>query len=357
MTNRHTLFTEVEEYYTDLCTSLESAREKVSMTFLSFDNGRWARRIARILAERAAANVQVRLLVDGIGELTDEPSHILQNLDLFNDLRAAGIQVDIFHPSAAGLTPLNRMHCKIVAIDGETAYLGGSNIGDYYTTWSDSNLRVDGMLGNAFHDLYDYLRGFAFQNRTGPRLDPTDLWAGADRTWLTVPSRHHDIRSALLKLIQDADRSVFIRTWYFLPDTEILNALCEKARQGVQVNVLLSNKTRVRPIDFANHIHIHRLVSAGGRVHRYTPRFMHAKVAWNNRADVLFGSANLDPHSMHGNFESCLQFRDEGLAMQLQRVFEADLALSVAQTPASHTGRSLPAKALSYACNVAAPWL
>ena len=38
----------------------------------------------------------------------------------------------------------NRLHCKIAAIDGHTVFLGGSNIGDYYTTWTDSNLRVDG---------------------------------------------------------------------------------------------------------------------------------------------------------------------------------------------------------------------
>lgn len=357
MDNRHTLFTQVHEYYADLCTRLASAHDEVSMTFLSFDDGLWARRISRILSERAAAGVRVRLLVDGFGELTDEPRHIFHNRALLNELRAAGIQVDIFHPVAAGLTPLNRMHCKIVAIDGETAYLGGSNIGDYYTTWSDSNLRVDGGLGASFHDLYDYLRGFASRGRTGPRLDPSDLWAGSDRTWLTVPSRHLDIRSALLRLICDADRSLYLRTWYFLPDAEILNALCEQAAKGVHVNVLLSHKTRVRPIDFANHLHIHRLVSAGGFVYRYTPRYMHAKVGWNNHGEVLFGSANLDPHSMRGNFESCLQFHDEGFAMQLHHAFEADLALSVAQTPESHTGRSLREKVLSYACNVAAPWL
>jgi len=357
MLNRHTLFKQVHEYYADLTARLGSARHIVSMTFLSFDNGVWARKIAHMLSERAAAGVRVRLLVDGFGELTDEPRHIFHNRALLNDLRAAGIQVDIFHPAAAGLTPLNRMHCKIVAIDDETAYLGGSNIGDYYTTWSDSNLRVDGQLGNSFHDLYDYLHAFTLRNQKGLRLDPSDLWAGTDRTWLTVPSQRLDIRRALLKMIRAADRSLYIRTWYFLPDSEILNALCEQARQGVHVNVLLSHKTRVRPIDFANHLHVHRLVAAGGHVYRYTPRYMHAKVGWNNHGEVLFGSANLDPHSMRGNFESCLQFHDQALAAELRDSFEADLPHSLSQTLESHTRRSWPEKALTYACNIAAPWL
>jgi cardiolipin synthase len=357
MTNRHTLFTQVQQYYADLCARLASAQEKVSMTFLSFDDGVWARRLARALSERAAAGVRVRLLVDGFGEMADEPRHILSNRALIHDLRAAGIRVDIFNPAAPGLTLVNRMHCKIAAIDDATVYLGGSNIGDYYTAWSDSNLRVDGRLGNSFHDLYDYLLGFASRDRSGPRLDPSDLWAGTDRAWLTVPSQHLDIRSALLKLIREADRSVYIRTWYFLPDSEILDALCEQAGQGVRVNVLLSHKTRVRPIDFANHIHIHRLVSAGGCVYRYTPRYMHAKVGWNNHGEVLFGSANLDSHSMRNNFESCLQIHDPALAAQLHAAFEADLSHSLAQTPDSHPRRSFPEKMLSYACNVAAPWL
>ena len=181
--------------------------------------------------------------------------------------------------------------------------------------------------------------------------------AGSDHLWLTIPRQQYDIRDALMKLILDADRSIFIRTWYFLPDDEMLNALCEKAKNGVRVNVLLSHETRVRPVDFANYIHVHKLVCAGGHVYRYAGKYMHSKAAWSDNGDLLFGSANLDPHSMHTNFESCLQIHDSKLTWELRHAFYADLATSPKQTPESYLGRSFADKALTHACNLASPWL
>jgi cardiolipin synthase len=355
--NQHTLFPNVQDYYTDLVEKLATARREVSMTFLAFDSGVWSERISQVLTAKAAKGVRVRLMVDEIGQVFDEPRHAVQNIGLFNHLRAHGVQVDVYRP-AAPLHMNNRLHCKIVAIDDRTVFLGGSNIGDYYTTWTDSNLRVDGELGNTFHTIYDFLNGFSVNGDFSARLlDTSNLRAGSDRLWLTVPRHTSDIREALMRLIQNADKSIHIRTWYFLPDDEMLNALCAKAKQGVQVNVLLSHETRVRPVDFANYIHVHKLVCAGGNVYRYVGKYMHSKAAWNNHNDVLFGSANLDPHSMKINFESCLEINSPKLTWDLRHNFNADLASSIRQTALSHSSRSLAGKALTHTCNLVSPWL
>jgi cardiolipin synthase len=355
--NQHTLFTNVQDYYADLVNQLWTAQTSISMTYLSFDSGEWAKRMSEVLCSKALSGLTVRLMVDEFGQLLDEPKHILSNIALFKHLRSCGVQVDVYRP-AAPLTMNNRMHCKIVAIDGRTAFLGGSNVGDYYTTWTDSNLRVDGDLGNTFHDLYDFLLGHS-QNGDShkPSLDVSNLWADNERVRLTVPGQRHDIREALLQMIRNAETSIFIRTWYFLPDEEMLAALCDQARKGVQVNVLLSHETRVRPVDFANYIHVHKLVCAGGNVYRYAGRYMHSKAAWNDKGEVLFGSANLDPHSMHINFESCLQIRSEKLAWELRRAFYADLVTSPKQTRESYSQRSLANKALTHACSLVSEWL
>ena len=79
MTNRHTLFPQVKDYYADLVSQLETAQEKISLTFLSFDAGEWAEQIARILCAKAEAGLQVRLMVDELGQIADEPRHLLQN--------------------------------------------------------------------------------------------------------------------------------------------------------------------------------------------------------------------------------------------------------------------------------------
>jgi cardiolipin synthase A/B len=354
--NRHVLFTKVADYYADLVAKLQSARHHISMAFLSFDSGRWAEQISRVLISQAASGVRVRLMVDEFGQVLDEPRHLLENIALFHHLRSHGVQVDVYRPRAP-LKINNRLHCKFAAIDDCMVYLGGSNIGDYYTTWTDTNLRVEGELGNTFHQLYDFVSGFSRNGPGCPALDTGNLWAGNDRLWLTVPRHNCHIRQALLDLILEADQSIHIRTWYFLPDNEILAALCARARKGVEVNVLLSHETRVRPVDFANYVHVHKLVDSGGHVYRYTGKYMHSKVAWNDHNHILFGSANLDPHSMKTNFESCLKINNLQLARELRHAFAADLATSPRQTLHSYLRRSLADKALTHACNLVSPWM
>lgn len=358
MKTETTLFTQVEDYYRDMVSHLENARERISMVFLAFVDGYWARRIAEVLVRKATQGLDVRLMVDVLGQLSDNPQQIFQNFRILRDLRAAGLTVDLFSPRGKGLTLLNRQHCKFCAIDHKTAYVGGSNIGDYYTQYSDTHLRLDGNLGDTFHTIYDYLRQFSnLSEPEKPVVDPCNLMAGDVRLWLTVPSRCRHIHEALLDLIENARHSIYIRTWYFLPDKEILDALCNKAARGVRVNVLLSHKTRIPPVDAANFLHAHRLAACGGRIFRYVGKYMHAKVAWNDRGEVLLGSANLDPHSMKSNFEIFASLRDTALCRQLLHDFEAGIETSIAQTADTFLRLSMPDKALSYVCNLASAWL
>jgi cardiolipin synthase len=325
------------------------------MSYLAFEDGKWAKEISEVLCSRVQAGIRVRLMVDEIGQVTDYPRGFFKNFDILHRLRSRGIQVDVFQP-AAPLKINNRLHAKFAAIDDHMVFIGGSNIADYYTSWTDTNLRVEGELGNIFHKVYDHLLGFSKTRK--PDLDAIDvknLCVGNDHLWLTVPGHTYDIRKAIIDLILEAEKSVYIRAWYFLPDEEMLDVLCDQARRGVQINVLLSHQTRVRPVDFANYLHIHKLVCAGGHVYRYTGRYMHSKAAWNEKGNALIGSANLEPYSMRTYFESCLHTHDSKLTSDLYHSFYIDLAHSPKQTSESHLRRSLADKALTHTCNLA--WL
>jgi len=327
------------------------------MVYFSFEEGEWTEKISQILFAKLKEGVRVRLLVDQLGQRYDEPRNIPRNFEIIKCLEASGVQVDVFLP-ARPLHVLNRLHAKFTAIDDCIVFLGGSNIGDYYTTWNDVNLRIDGELGNAFHQVYDLIAGFSKQWVDQSRWSNiSSLQIGNERLHLTIPRHHFGIRQALLDLIRRSESSIFIRAWYFLPEEDILNELCKKAEQGVHVNVLLSHRTRVRAVDYANYLHVHKLVCAGGEVYRYPQTYMHGKAIWNDAGDILFGSANFNATSMQINFETCLEFNDPTLAWELRRSFHADTAISLMQTPESHTHRSFAYQALSHACNLAAPWL
>jgi len=364
MNTRYTLFTEVKPFYTTLVTALANARHTISMMYLTYDYGKWSGEINRILRAKSAQGVRVRLMADKYGLAADNPANALRNRAMLEDLRRDGIQVDIFRPGGRRLSRFNRLHCKLCAVDQSTLLIGGSNIGDHYLDWQDTNLRIDGHVGDIAHRLYDHIRQYS-KGRTRPtnssdpinKLDLTGLHVGDGQLLLTLPGRRQDIRRELLGLILNAKHSVYLRNWYFLPDEELLNALLSQAERGVSVNILLSDRTRVPLVDAANYITGHKLARAGVRVLRYTKRYMHSKVAWNGQGDVVLGSANMDGKSLNSNFECSLRLHNPTLARQLRQVFESDHYCSTQQTPKTFPRRPLPHQTISYVCSLASAWL
>ncbi len=356
---RYAVFTNVETFYSDLVCALNSAERKISLMYFTFDDGKWAREIASALGARASAGVEVRLMVDQLGLLIDHPGNIISNRLLLNDLRAMGVHVIMFNPKGHRLWLDNRLHAKICAVDDRIAFIGGSNIGDYYSKWDDINLLIEGKLGRSLHNVYDFFRCHSKGSGCSafPEMHLSRLFAGSAQIWLTVPKQRRDIHRAFLKIILDAETDIFIRNWYFLPDHEILDALRSQAERGVNVHVLMSDKTRVRPIDYANLIAGHKLAKSGGRVLRYTGKYMHAKVAWNDHGEVLFGSANMDRKALRGNFECSLSFVDRNITLQLKDAFEQDACSSMVQDENHFRRGSIFTKALAYTCNLASAWL
>ena len=259
------------------------------------------------------------------------------------------------------LSPTNRLHIKCCAIDQGTAFVGGSNIGDHYTDWQDTNLRIDGVLGMSAHLVYDYMLQFCAGSKeldeSIQKLNISRLMIGDAEVLMTIPGSRMDIQRGILDMILQAEDSVFIRTWYFLPNKELLNAMLHQAERGVQVKVLLSHRTRVPLVDMANYISCHKLAKVGGIIYRYNKRFMHSKITWNSTGEIIFGSANMDEQALKDNFEFCLRIHDRQLARKLTLAFEQDGYESVRQTCQTQRQRSFPEKALSYLCALAAPWL
>lgn len=104
------------------------------------------REIIDLLTERAAAGVEVRVLLDAVGVQ-------MVKKEFFANLRAAGGRVEIFFPLKIPFlnTRINfRNHRKIFVVDGKEGFIGGFNIGDEYLGkgplgyWRDTHLRIHG---------------------------------------------------------------------------------------------------------------------------------------------------------------------------------------------------------------------
>jgi cardiolipin synthase len=162
------------------------------------------------------------------------------------------------------------------------------------------------------------------------------------------------MRRATLALIAAARRSLTLVTAYFVPDEELVEALLDAHRRGVEIDVMLPGQhSDWRLCNLASGQEIAALVEHGVRVHLYERTMLHAKLALVDGELALIGSPNLNQRSMKRDDEVGVLVIDAALARVLQEDFRKDLAAcepfdaarwrdrSVLQRVVEETGRRL----------------
>ncbi|GHU20269.1 cardiolipin synthase [Betaproteobacteria bacterium] len=283
--------------------------------------------IMQLLKQRARAGVRVRLLIDGIG------IYMGGHLDL-NKLANAGIEVRRFVPpfssSKRGRTNL-RNHRKMLIADGKTLWCGGRNLAAEYfegdprpilrrKQWIDLSFDLSGELVVQAYRQFE--RDWAFASeKERPAASGSD--AAVQETVCTAPA------SALAQLVDSGpdrpDDTIFTLlvsacftsrqrilavTPYFVPDAALLMALTLAARRGIEVDLVLPERSNHRLADFARHRALRELIVSGARVWLH-PRMLHAKAVLVDDELALVGSANLDGRSLFLNYEMMIAFYDQ----------------------------------------------
>jgi cardiolipin synthase len=126
--------------------------------------------------------------------------------------------------------------------------------------------------------------------------------------------------------IQEAKQRVWLATPYFVPGEAAMMALTSAALGGLDVRVLVPRRSDSLLVTLAARSYYDELMAAGVRVYEYGPRMLHTKALLVDDALAMVGSANFDSRSFSLNFEVAMLFRDEGIAGELARHFETDLA-------------------------------
>lgn len=110
-----------------------------------------------------------------------------------------------------------------------------------------------------------------------------------------------------------------------MPTEPMLNALQTASLSGVDVRIMLPEKSDSRITKYATFSYVKDLLMAGIKVYFYTNGFLHAKtvVSDNNFASV--GSANMDFRSFEQNFEMSAFIYDTDTAKKLKEIFLCDM--------------------------------
>ena len=339
--NRIELLKGGAEFFPRLIASIEGATNLVHLETYIFEFDAAGDQVAASLLAAARRGVDVHLLVDAFGSGKSIP-------ELRERMRAGGVHMRVFRPGLWWRLErrlLRRLHRKIAVIDDRVAFVGGINIID------DHN--HPGVDPAGLGPRYDFAVACEGPLVALIAFVVKRLWwtvAAADRQPGDLPPRYgalaaplrenmraslllrdnlrhrRTIQHAYLDAIAGAKREVLLANAYFLPSRRLREALCDAARRGVRVRLLLQGRVEYWLQHYAQQALYGQLVEAGVEIHEYRASFLHAKVAVVDDVWATVGSSNIDPYSLLLAREANVAVSDKGFAVQLR--VELDRAIA-----------------------------
>ena len=285
------------------------------------------------LIRKALQGVKVRVIYDDVGSWR-LPRHYIDKLT------AAGIEVESFasvrYPWFT--SKINyRNHRKILVVDGKVGYMGGVNIADRYFSggdyniWRDTHIKIEGEavpdLQSSF--LLDWY--FITQKNISDRKDyfPTlSLPSQICYTQIITSGPDSDfanIMQSYFTAITQAKKHLYIITPYFTPNETILNAIKVASLSGVDVRIMLPEKSDTTIAHLSSRSYFTELLEAGVKIHLFHKGFNHSKVISIDGNFCIIGSANMDNRSFEHNFEISTLVYNQETTRQIDEQFISDL--------------------------------
>ena len=300
-----------EAMYPKLLADLEQAEKFIFLEFFIVKTGKMWDGVEAILKRKAAEGVDVRLIYDDFGSLLGLPT------DFVIRMEKNRIHCIPFNPVVplVSLVMNHRDHRKIVVIDGNVAYTGGVNLADEYINaehrfgyWKDAAIRLEGAAvwnftvmflncWNAFRPLETDYAPYA-PTRLPKQQD------GIVQPYADSPLDEEPLAETVyLNILSQAKRYVYIYTPYLAVGEEMLDALKNAAKRGVDVRLVLPGIPDKKLVFRLSRSYYVPLIRAGVRIYEYAPGFLHAKCYVSDDRVAVVGSINMDYRSLFLHFE------------------------------------------------------
>ena len=330
--HRVELLLDAQEFYPALQARCEAAQHHIHAEFFIWKDDACGREFLEVLVRAAQRGVKVRLLLDQIGCFGMRKA-------VFRSLVKAGGQFSWFYslPLWRHSRFMNlRNHRKLQVIDGEAAFVGGMNIGNEYLgktePWRDAQLLVEGNVVRHLQQVFAEDWFFATDERISgpayfPRPAPEEahlvqvITGGPDLPREPVPK-------SMLALLGAAERRLWLTTGYFVPDQLFLTGLQLCAARGVDVRLLVSQRSDHPVLVQVGRAFYEDLLEWGVRVYEYSEGINHKKAMLMDDDWLMIGSANSDNRSMRLNFELNLLTHMPDAARRFEKRLEYEFSIS-----------------------------
>lgn len=338
-----------ETAYPAMLEAIRQARVSINLSSYIFDADGIGAEFVRHLQDSAARGVEVRVIIDAMGEKYSRVSPCkLLNLTKVHIVR--------YLPLSDGAHINLRNHRKLLIIDGREAFTGGMNIRSRHmpltsspeTAIHDMHFSVKGPVVNDLQRAF--LKDWHFV--TGEILDSPHFFPSIETQGSAVvrcisdgpDSEYRKLEQIIMGAISCAGRSVLIMTPYFIPDRSMVSALITTALRGVDVRIVLPAKNNLPFVHWANRAIQEELLANGVRVFYQPPPFVHTKLLLVDDVWSLIGSANWDARSLRLNFELNLSVFDAEFSARIRHHFDRAFQHTHEVTLDEIEKRTLPVK-------------
>ena len=298
-------------FFESLVHELKKAERFIFLEYFIIGEGEMWDQIFRILKEKAAAGVEVRLMYDDIGTINLLP------LNFPDKMKSFGINTVVFNPYKPSLDRFMnyRDHRKFAIIDGKVAFTGGINIADEYINkkerfgfWEDSSVRLEGDAVRKVVVLYLEMWYFV----TGEKQDygkyAIDHKGKSDG--YVIPFSDEPLfrglihENAYINIINNAKKYVYICTPYLILDDVMESALIRAAKSGIDVKIITPHHPDKKYIFEMTQANYARLIDNGVNIYEFIPGFIHTKMIISDDTTAIVGTCNFDYRSFYLHFEN-----------------------------------------------------
>ena len=321
-----------KETFEAIFLALKSAHHHIHLEYYIIENDKIGRQIINILKEKSKQGIEVRIIVDDVGSWSLKER-------FFEDLRESGIEIypfmEVRFPRLTSRVNF-RNHRKILIVDGKIGFTGGINIADRYIDglpkigpWRDTHLQISGdavatmqvvFAADWYFVINENLTGEKyFSPLTDKKGTPVQITAsGPDSDW-------ESMEQAYFSAILNAKEYVYITSPYLMPPQTILSALKTAALSGVEVRIIIPEKSDAVTSKWCSFSYVEQLLEAGIKVYFYQKGFIHSKTLMIDDIFSTVGTTNLDFRSLETNFEINAFIYEEKFTRLLQKHFLNDL--------------------------------
>ncbi|MEN9918104.1 MAG: cardiolipin synthase [Bacteroidota bacterium] len=313
---------------------IRKAKKHIHLQYYIIMDDTIGHQMQELLIQKALQGIEVRVLYDAMGSWKAKNS-------FFKEMESNGIQVEPFLKVAFPILTSRvnyRNHRKVVIIDGEIGFMGGMNVADRYVNginggiWRDSHIKVEGKAVHGLQasfviDWYASRSQLLDANIYFPEL--ASMGVNLMQIATSGPTgEFKQIHQGMFQAIANAKEYIYIQTPYLIPTDALMLALQTAALSGVDVRIMMPEKSDTTFVQIASMSFIKDFLDANVKIYFFKPGFIHSKLMVIDDSLTITGSANMDVRSFEHNFEIDAFIYNNETALTAKNIFVNDMNAS-----------------------------